>query len=63
MPALVCGEDGLIYMVAGGEYEVHIVTFDRKAGRFADLGHVIDKDTGVPCFMPHDLALTPDALA
>ncbi len=63
IPALVCGEDGLIYMAAGGEYDVHILTYDRTSGLFNDLGHIVDKDTGVPCFMPHDLALAPDGLA
>ena len=63
MPALVCAEDGLIYIVAGGEYDVHILTYDRKSRRFDDLGHVIDNDKKTACYMPHDLALTPGGVA
>lgn len=63
MPALVCGPDGLLYIMAGGEHDVHIVAFDRKLRRFSDLGHVMDTRTGVTCYMPHDLALAPDGVA
>jgi sugar lactone lactonase YvrE len=63
MPALVCGDDGLIYILAGGEYDVHILTYDRQARRFDDVGQVIDHDKGLACFMPHDLTLTPDGVA
>ena len=63
MPAIVCGDDGLLYIVAGGEYDVHIVTYDRKKGRFSDLGKVVDEEEEITCFMPHDLTLAPDGVA
>ena len=63
MPALVCADDRMIYMVAGGEYDVHILSYDRKERRFHDFGRIIDQETEMPCFMPHDLTLTPDGVA
>lgn len=63
MPGLVCGDDGALYIVGGGEHDVHIVTFDRKTRRFRDLGRMIDERTDAPCYMPHDLALTPNGVA
>jgi hypothetical protein len=63
LPALTCGEDGLLYLVAGGEYDVHVVTYDRQTGRFDDLGRVVDEEKGLSCYMPHDLALTADGVA
>ena len=63
MPAFVIGDDGLLYILAGGEYDVHIFSYDRAGKRFADLGRVVDEERNISCFMPHDLALTPDGMA
>ena len=59
MPALVVVDDDLLYMVAGGEYDVHIVSYSRRERRFSDLGKIVDEGSGEACYMPHDLAVVP----
>ena len=56
-------KDDKLYLAAGGEYDVHVLSYDRGSQRFHDHGRIVDDETQVACFMPHDLVLTPDGVA
>ena len=60
LPALVIWHDELLLGVAGDEAGTSLFAYDRKARAFHVLGDMIDADSGLKLYRPHDLALMDD---
>ena len=55
IPAVIIGQDGLLYGVCGDDWQVKVFTFDRKTHGFEIIGDIAcDKER---CFRPHDMAI------
>ena len=61
MPALVLGEDGLLYGTCGDDWNVSVFRYDRRTRGFDIIARVAAAD-GETCFRPHDLALLGDSI-
>ncbi len=55
MPALVLGQDGLLYGTCGDDGNVRVFCFDRKTQKYSILGELVS--SSARCFRPHDLAI------
>ena len=55
LKGLLEGTDGRIFGVAGAKYDTHFFAFDRDTRQFTDLGPIVDSQTGVRCWLAHDL--------
>ncbi|OGV52323.1 MAG: hypothetical protein A2017_13495 [Lentisphaerae bacterium GWF2_44_16] len=60
IPALEKGPDGRLYGIAGFLGRCHLFSMDLKNGKFEDLGHIRDSETGEALFIGHDLCFAGD---
>jgi hypothetical protein len=60
MPGLKVWRDGLLLGVVGDSELSCLFTYDRETGRFADLGPIVDSESGLRLYRTHDLAVLGD---
>ncbi len=62
MPALTAGPNGLLLGVGGNDRAVGAFAYDRRSGRYEQLGPLHDPAADAGCFRPHDCCLMGDTL-
>ena len=57
MPGLKIWREGLLLGIVGDTNLSYVFVYDRESGRFRDLGHIADSDSGLTLYRTHDLAV------
>lgn len=60
MAALQRGRDGLLYGIAGDDYDVHVFAYDTEAEKFIGEAPLYDQENGTSPVRIHNMVLTTD---